>query len=196
MALKGSKTTTGFLPWETFTQLILKLQRDGEYKFCLLISIGCFTGLRISDILSLTWNQVLDKDVLSINEKKTKKHRKLKINEDLKALISKSYIQMKSPEKTQYVFVNKYGTKAIRLQWVNEKLKRLFKEYNIKTANPSSHSLRKTFGRRVWELNDYSEKSLLLLSEILNHSSVQITKRYLGIKEEEIFDVYDQLRIL
>lgn len=196
MSLAGSKTTTGFLPWEIFTQLLLKLQRDGEYKFCTLIGIGCYTGLRISDILNLKWDDVLEKDILSLDEKKTKKHRKIKINNDLKALLVKSYVQMKSPAPTQFVFVNKYGTKAIRLQWVNEKLKRLFKEYNIKTTNPSSHTLRKTFGRRVWELNNYSEKSLVLLSEIFNHSSVQVTKRYLGIKEEEIFDVYDQLSIL
>lgn len=196
MALKGSRTTTGYIQWDTFTQLLLKLQRDGEHKFCLLIGVGCFTGLRISDILALKWEDVLDKDILSINEKKTKKHRKLKINQDLKDLTSKCYVHMKSPSIHQHVFINKYGTKAIRLQWVNEKLKRLFKEYNIKTTNASSHTLRKTFGRRVWELNDYSEKSLVLLSEIFNHSSVQITKRYLGIKEEEIFDVYDQLRIL
>lgn len=194
MALKGQKTTTGFLEWNNLMQLILKLQRDNEDKFCLLISIGCFTGLRISDTLSLTWGQIYNQDVFNLNEKKTKKYRKIKINSDLKQIIAKCYVKMKSPPDEQLVFVNKFGTKAIRIQWVNEKLKRLFKEYGIKCTNASSHSLRKTFGRRVWELNNYSEKSLLLLSEIFNHSSVQITKRYLGIKEEEIFDVYDQLK--
>ena len=193
MALKGQKTVTGFIPWDNLMQLILKLQRDREYKFCLLISIGCFTGLRISDIQALRWSDILEKDVISLDEKKTKKNRKIKINADLKEIIIKCYALMKSPPIENFVLVNKYGTKPIRIQWVNEKLKRLFKEYGIKCANASSHTLRKTFGRRIWELNNYSEKSLVLLSEIFNHSNVQITKRYLGIKEEELFDIYDML---
>jgi integrase len=78
MALKGSKTTTGFIEWNNLTQLVLKLQRDKEYKFSMLISTGAFTGLRISDVLSLRWNQLIDKDILELNEKKTGKYRKLK----------------------------------------------------------------------------------------------------------------------
>lgn len=195
MALKGQKTTTGFIQWDILMQLILKLQRDNEYKFCLLISIGSFTGLRISDIQALRWIDIMNKDVISLTEKKTKKHRNIKINADLRGIITKCYTLMKSPSVESFVLVNKYGTKAIRIQWINEKLKQLFKEYDIKCTNASSHSLRKTFGRRIWQLNDHSEKSLVLLSEIFNHSSVQITKRYLGIREEELFDVYDQLRM-
>lgn len=193
MGLEGQKTTTGFIQWDILMQLILKLQRDGEHKFCLLISIGCFTGLRISDIQALRWSDILEKEVISLNEKKTKKHRKIKINSDLKEIVNKCYAQMKSPAIDNFVLVNKYGTKAIRIQWVNQKLKILFKEYGVKCTNASSHTLRKTFGRRIWELNNHSEKSLVLLSEIFNHSSVQVTKCYLGIREEELFDVYDML---
>lgn len=195
MALKGQKTTTGFIQWNTLIQLILKLQRDKEYKFSLLIGMGTFTGLRISDILSLRWEQLLEKDVLSLNEKKTGKYRKLKLNTELQGLINTTYKLMGYPELTQLAFVNKYGTKQINVQWVNVKLKEIFDKYGIKTTNPSTHSLRKSFGRKVWENNNCSEKSLVLLSEIFNHSSVQITKRYLGIKEEELFDIYDQLSV-
>jgi len=68
-------------------------------------------------------------------------------------------------------------------------------QYNV-VKNPSmikSHSLRKSFGRRVFENNDNSERSLILLSEILNHSNIKTTKVYLGIRDKEIFDVYDNL---
>ncbi len=195
MALKGQHTTTGFIQWSELTSLVLKLQRDEEYKFSLLIGTGAFTGLRISDVLSLSWQQLLDKDIIELNEKKTGKHRKIKINTDLQALIKSNYKAMGQPELDTLVFVNKYGTKQINVQWVNVKLKEILTKYGIKTENPSTHSLRKSFGRRVWELNDYSEKSLVLLSELFNHSNIQITKRYLGIKEKELFDVYDSLSI-
>ncbi|RTY65544.1 tyrosine-type recombinase/integrase [Flavobacterium sp. LB2P53] len=195
MALKGQKTTTGFIQWNDLTNLVLKLQRDGEYKFSLLIGTGAFTGLRISDILSLTWNQLLDKDIIELHEMKTGKFRKIKINQDLQSLIKSTYIAMGEASIEQFVFVNKYGTKQINVQWVNTKLKEIFTKYSIKTENPSTHSLRKSFGRRIWEINNYSEKSLVLLSELFNHSNIQITKRYLGIKEKELFDVYDSLSI-
>jgi integrase len=193
MALKGQKTTTGYIQWDNLMQLIFKLQRDKEHKFALLIAIGAFTGLRISDILSLRWDSILEKEILSLDEKKTKKHRKLKINSDLQEIICTCYKSMDSPVLNEFVFVNKYGTKQINVQWVNVKLKEIFLKYGVKTTNASTHSLRKSFGRTVWQKNNYSEKSLVLLSEIFNHSSIQVTKKYLGIKEEEIFDVYNQL---
>ena len=45
------------MDWDDFKSLISKLERDKEYKFCLLFSIGVFTGLRISDLLQLRFNQ-------------------------------------------------------------------------------------------------------------------------------------------
>ena len=45
MSLQGQRTTTGAIPWEDFKSLIGKLERDGNYKYCLLISIGVFIGL-------------------------------------------------------------------------------------------------------------------------------------------------------
>jgi integrase len=195
MALKGQRTTTGYIQWSELTKLVLKLQRDNEPKFSLPIGTGAFTGLRISDTLSLTWSQLVDKDVIELNEKKTGKFRKIKINKDLQPLIGSCYLAMGQPSLDALVFVNKYGTKQINIQWVNTKLKEILTKYSIKTTNASTHTLRKSFGRRVWELANYSEKSLVLLSEIFNHSNIQVTKKYLGIKETEIFDVYDSLSI-
>src|SRR5687768_13162859 len=97
MAIKGQRTTTGFIQWSDLTQLVLKLHRDNEYKFSLLIGTGAFTGLRISDTLNLRWNQLLGKDVIELHEKKTGKYRKIKINADLQALIKSNYIAMGEP---------------------------------------------------------------------------------------------------
>ena len=51
--------------------------------------------------------------------------------------------------------------------------------------------LRKTFGRKVVEsLGENSEKELIKLSEIFNHTSPQITRIYLGLRMEELLKVY------
>ena len=55
-------------------------------------------------------------------------------------------------------------------------------------------SLRKTFGRQVYNMNsENSELALVKLMEQFNHSSIAITKRYLGLRQEEILETYDCL---
>ena len=68
------------------------------------------------------------------------------------------------------------------------------KRYRLKVKNFSCHSLRKTFGRQVYTMNgENSELALVKLMELFNHSSVAITKRYLGLRQEEILETYDCL---
>lgn len=73
-------------------------------------------------------------------------------------------------------------------------MKEIKKKYRLKVKNFSCHSLRKTFGRQVYTMSDeYAELALVKLMELFNHSSVAITKRYLGLRQEEILETYDVL---
>lgn len=195
MALSGQRTTADYIEWDKLQNIILKLERDGDYKFALLLSIGSYTGLRISDILKLKWIDVLEKDFIEVIETKTKKFRRIKINPSLKEAIERIFIKLNIVNIDDYIFMNRFNTSTISTQYINKKLKLLAKKYKL-SKNPErikSHSLRKSFGRRVFENNDNSEKSLILLSEIFNHSNIKTTKIYLGIRDKEIFDVYDNL---
>ena len=196
MSLPGQRTTTTSMDWDDFKSLISKLERDKEYKFCLLIAIGVFTGLRISDLLKLRFNQFVDTDILTIQEQKTKKTRRIKINTDLKQIVERIKGKIVVTDTDQYIFVNKYGTKSIDKSYVNVKLKELLKQYGIVLeGNASSHLFRKTLGNRVLRLNNYSNESVILLMELFSHSSPAMTKKYLGIREKEILDVYDSVRL-
>ena len=182
--------------WDDFKSLIGKLERDGEFKFCLLITIGVFTGLRISDLLKLRFNQFENSEILTILEQKTKKTRRIKINPDLKQIVERIKDRMVVADTNQYIFLNKYGTKPIDKSYVNVKLKELLKQYDIVLeGNASSHIFRKTLGNRVLRLNNFSNESVILLMELFGHSSPAITKKYLGIREKEIHDVYDSLHL-
>lgn len=195
MSLKGSKTSSDYIEWNTIQTLILKLERDGDLRFSLLIAIGVYTGLRVSDLLSLKWNDLLGHDTLHIVEKKTRKNRKITINSQLQEIVTRIYNAQKVTDRDELIFLNRWGTSAISVQYVNNRLKKIAEKYKV-GKNPSaikSHSLRKTFGRRVFESNDNSERALILLSDILNHTSVKTTKIYLGIREREIQDVYTNL---
>ena len=41
--------------------------------------------------------------------------------------------------------------------------------------------------------SDNSELALVKLMELFNHSSISITKRYLGLRQEEILQTYECL---
>ncbi|CAG5081243.1 tyrosine-type recombinase/integrase [Parvicella tangerina] len=188
MALKGQKTKSDYMEWDTMQTLILKLERDGEYKFAALIASGCFLGLRISDLLQLKWSDLIGQTSLTVKEKKTKKDRTLTINPQLVEIMERIYSVLE-PNPEELIFVNRFGTKPISVQYVNSKLKELFTQYNIK-GQYSSHFMRKTLGRRVWAMNEYSEQALIMLSYLFGHSSIQTTKTYLGIREQEISNLY------
>jgi integrase len=194
--LKGSHTTTTYLEWAEFQFLIQRLEKDKDYKYCLLIATGVYTGLRISDLLNIKYSDIIGKERLVVTEKKTKKRREIKINKDLRELVERVFQLQNKPNSDTYMFINRFGTKPIDKSYVNVQLKRIQRKYRIKLdANLSTHFFRKTLGRRVISVNDNSEMSIYLLMELFGHSSPQITKRYLGIRQQEIFDVYDALSL-
>ena len=196
MSLEGQKTKTTSMEWDDFKSLISKLERDGEFKFCLLIATGVFTGLRISDLLDLKFIQFVGTDFLIIQERKTKKARRIKINNDLKEIVSRIKIKMNISNDNQYIFLNKYGTKPIDKSYVNVKLKELLNKYDVHLeGNVSSHMFRKTLGNRALKLNNYSNEAVILLMELFNHSSPMTTKRYLGVRDSEIESIYDSLSL-
>ena len=193
MSLKYSNTTADFLQWDEAMNLTRKLAKDGNYKMSLLIALGCFTGLRISDILSLRWNQVLDTDEFTIIEHKTKKKRTIRVNLQLKKHIRDCYEHIQPVGINAPILISQKGT-VFSIQRINEVLKEIKRKYRLQIGNFSCHSLRKTFGRQVYNMNsDSSELALVKLMELFNHSSVSITKRYLGLRQEELLNTYDCL---
>lgn len=187
------------MDWEEAMKLINRLAKDKRYKDSMLIASGCFLGLRISDILKLRWKDILYNENLVIVEKKTKKMRSLRINTIYQSHAKECYKAMKSPDPDNYIFGNPFNENRSPMtrQRAATILKGIKEKYNIKSAKVfSSHSLRKTFGRRVWHnecQNNRGEMALMLLCEVFNHSNINITKRYLGIRQEEILSVYDSL---
>ena len=201
MSAKGKTTTTTYLEWEVLKSLLADLEKAGEYKFLLLFAIGAYTGLRIGDILRLRWYVVYNISIgsaggIGVTENKTGKHRSISFHKDLKKIIKTVY-EFENPEDPgQYIFCSRHGDNPMSIQYINRRMKVLCFRNGISVPddkNISTHLLRKTFGRRVWDNQGQDEKALIMLMEVFNHSSVSITKRYLGIRSEEIEDIYKNL---
>lgn len=174
--------TSDYLTTDEIHKLCRYFNRLGNYRMELLCLFGTKTLLRYSDMKRIRWEDVLDKDVFSINEKKTQKRRTITISQSLKSDIRKSFNLLQPPMDG---FIFKYS-----LQHTNLLLKEGGRDCKIRNKNISTHSFRKSGGRYVWNSFGNSDESLIKLSLLLNHSSTQITRRYLSIQKEEIEDIY------
>ena len=193
MSLKGTRTTSDYIEWNTMLSLIRKLYRDGDYLMSLFIGCGSFFGLRVSDLRRLTWKMLLESDRFTLIEKKTGKRRVVKINTDFKTHIEKCRVALKVENLESHCFMSRKGV-VISTQRINIRLKQVKSKYNVKVDNFSCHSLRKAFGRKVFESSgENAQLALVKLSELFNHSSVAITKIYLGLREKELLETYDLL---
>ena len=166
--------------------------RDNEFNYrnYTLIIMGLNTALRINDILHIKWGDIYDfdnfklLDHIEIKESKTGKTNRIIINQQLTQILSEFLIFSQtqiSLTKNIYLFRSRKG--------INSPLSRCQAFRVIKKAaiyagfpeNVSCHSLRKTFGYHAWK---QGVKPALLMN-IYNHSSYQITKRYLGIEQDD-----------
>ena len=195
MGRAGIKTTTNGLDWNVMLGLTHRLKQDGNLKFYLMILTGCYFGLRAGDLLNLRWCDVIDKDDFTLKEQKTSKLRKITINISVKEAltqVSRELTKVGRYNEDGYVFANRWGS-PVTISYVNKQLHKIFPKYNVKVQNPSTHTLRKSFGRRVFEQGNKSEKSLIYLSDIFSHNSIATTRKYIGVTERQIADVYLQL---
>lgn len=191
--MKGVKTTSDYIPWSDAINVVHKLYRDKNYVMSLFVATGIMTGLRVTDLRSLKWNQLLQGGILTITEHKTKKERQIKLNPDYVEHVKSCYVAMGIKNPGEFCFMSQKKT-VISIQWFNRLLKDVKKKYKLPVKRISCHSLRKTMGRHIWESNpENAELSLLLLSEIYSHQNLQCTRRYLGLKTEEILSAYDLL---
>ena len=187
MSKKGTNTTADYLNFDETTSKALKIIKSGkDSNLGFLVLAGINMGIRIGDILTLHYED-FDGDNVVITEKKTKKKRTIRVNENVREGLS--LLKLKTKNEKGPIFITTRGA-VHSTQYFNRWLK---VHFGSKKINVSSHSLRKTFGRRVWINNNENEKALIYLAELFNHSSLAITKRYLGIRQEELNDIYMSL---
>lgn len=149
-------------------------------------TFGLHTALRISDILNLSWGDVYDfergcfRGHLSLIEGKTGKENIVALNGQLKEVLD-CYRDSRDPQPTDYIFskATDYTRPLSRSQAF--RIMKKAAEETLHTPHVSCHSLRKTFGYHAWKQG----VPPALLMEIFNHSSYAVTKRYLGIAQDE-----------
>lgn len=193
---KGRKKTSDYLEFKKALlkgQELLWSEKHMIIGFYIIFSIN--TGLRVSEVLNIKHCDLVNLkpgDQLTVQEHKTKKSRTIQINQ----VILKSYQSLSgrlqdrgSYQLNDYIFKSQKNT-----LFTTVSLNRILKEVFAGDAqNISTHSLRKTFGREVYDSHLQSEYSIMTLSDIFNHSCMSITRRYLGIRQQEFNTIYNNL---
>lgn len=193
MSLKNSYVTSDYMEWNLMLSLVRKLYRDEEYRLSLLIGCGSFFGLRISDLLTLTWSMLLDDEKFIVVEKKTGKRREIRINCNFQKHIADCFKSLGVVDRNEKCFISRKRV-VYSIQRINILLKEIKQRYGLKIEHFSTHSMRKTFGRCVVETSGInSEFALIKLSELFNHADVMTTRKYLGLRMEELLETYDLL---
>ena len=190
MGQKNQITTSDHLPYDEFTKLLDCLHNDKEYRWEMYARLSFCTACRAHDTLHLRWKDILGMSSITIVEQKTKKTRKIPFNPSVQKSFNELWYLLDCPDKNDYVMPSQRGDKPLTIQYVNMKLKEFKCKYRLSIENFSTHTFRKTFGRYVYDTNNHSAESLILLNKILNHSSINITKTYIGITKEEVDGIY------
>ncbi len=183
---------------EKFKNYYQDVKPNGRNK--LLVTMGLNTALRISDILSLKWEIVFDfekkiyRDHIIIMEQKTGKRTQIYMNSNLLEALDeyKNSIEEKQimVEPDTYLFPHSNKNISITRSQAFRIIKEAADYYNL-SGVISCHSLRKTFGYHAWKQG----VPPVLLVTIFNHSSFHITKRYLGIEQDDRDDIFKKVKL-
>jgi integrase len=165
----------------------------GNFRNYVLIVLGVHFALRISDLLRLKWDDVYDgkrlryRSHITLTEKKTGKQKTIALKR--KVIVA---LRLYFPYKRgEYIFAsNRKDEKPIsRVQaW---RIIRVAAEAIKAVVCIACHSLRKTFGYFACKMGALP----VVLMDIFNHSSFEITRRYLGITQDERDEVYLNLAL-
>lgn len=160
--------------------------------------VGVNTALRISDLLSLTMDNVRALDpaqpALQITEQKTGKLRKIVVNRS--ALV---VMQRRLAEYPKHVWL--FQSEAVNRNRreppkpINRRsVSRAFEKVGQRVAPKvvlGTHSMRKTRGYAMHKAG----RSIESIAKVLNHSSPAVTMRYIGLVQQDIDESYTEFEL-
>ncbi|MDH7504675.1 MAG: tyrosine-type recombinase/integrase [Candidatus Acetothermia bacterium] len=176
-------------------QIKSMLKGEENPRNYLLFSLGINFALRVQDLLGLRVRDVLRddktiKDFLFVRERKRGRQRRIKINARAREALE-YYFSKVQAKPDDYLFPSPRDrnrplsrVQAYRLinQWVDA--------VGLTEGRYGTHTLRKTWG---YQARKHHGVPIELIMEKLGHESPAVTKRYIGITDDEIEDVEDEV---
>lgn len=182
-----------------------------RYRDNMLFIVGINFGLRVSDLRMLRFCDLIDSklrfkerfpvwEIKTRNTKKRSTNRYITINDAVKESV-RLYLQHTPDVKLDdYMFQGisrsnkRSDNKPMTVGAIYTVIRKLSWQVGI-DAHLGTHSLRKTFCYHQMLMSQNDPRKLMLLSKMLNHSSIMQTMTYIGITDDEIAEAYKGLNL-
>lgn len=165
----------------------------------MLLTVGFNVGVRASDLITLDWADIFNKDGSFkddsiIQEEKTGKYKDLILNNACKKSIME-YVKKYEINVTEggYVFSKTTGG-AMVVYNCSKILQEAAEAVGIQ-RNVASHTLRKTFA--VFQIKAHNNNSMFIneLQKLLNHSTPDITLNYCGLSRDRLVEYHNDVNL-
>lgn len=181
---------------DEFSIILAALERNHGIQARWLAELTALWALRISDLLSITTQQIDDAfevGEFTIIESKTQKRKVITLTPHAIKLLNEMRIQY---PKHQYLFESRYGgsrkplSRKTAWRWMSEVEVDVIKWRRscgrLGGVNLGTHSLRKSGSR----LRQQAGVTLEELQQLLNHSKPETTINYLDNNEQDLVDTF------
>ena len=174
---------------QRFKEYYLEKKQIRNYT---MVTLALNTSLRISDLLHLKWIDVYNfkankyREHIDLVEQKTGKKNSIALNSEATKALELLRRTLDTFYQEAYIFKSRIGdNQPIGRICAFRIIKKAVNDLNLEGVI-SCHSLRKTFGYHAWKKG----VPPALIMSIYNHSSIEITKRYLSIDHDDKDEVF------
>lgn len=169
----------------------------GKIRNYAMVTVALNTSLRIGDLLGLRWEDVFNfktgdyREHITLQEQKTGKRNIIALNKEAIQALETLKDTLKDVTGKDYIFKSRVGlNQPIVRSYAFRIIKEAVCDLNLE-GTISCHSLRKTFGYHAWKKG----VPPALIMSIYNHSSIEITKRYLSIDQDDKDEVFLEMNL-
>ncbi|MEG1495042.1 MAG: site-specific tyrosine recombinase XerD [Bacilli bacterium] len=167
--------------------LDIDLKTVFDYRNKAMLELLYGTGMRISEIISLTFQDVDFENSVIRCLGKGKKERIIPLGEYASSYL-KMYLDVRfnlvKKTKVEYLFLNNHG-KGITRQGLFKILEKILKEKNL-NSNITPHTLRHSFATHMLE----GGADLRAIQELLGHADIATTRIYTHISNQKVMEDY------
>lgn len=167
-----------------YKYLVECLKRDNELYWYFVVRFMCATGARVSELVKIKAEHVKIGyvDMYSKGNKMRRLYIPLKLRQEASDWLNETGVS------SGFLFLNAQG-KPISTRSIARKLKHFARLYNIDESVMYPHSFRHRFAKSF--ISRYND--LILLCDLMGHSSIETTRVYLRLtssEQQRIVDTY------